>query len=366
VVSKDMDNDQLLDRGLEVLRRSYAFLFKVADRKGHWGETRCTALAATAVDLREDGNSQWLKAAKRWLLSEQISDKMADGSWGEEVWDTAMAVISLKDIGMSSRDPALVRAINWLSGLFSRNGRANWHDEPWETSWALMAILKCGYVPNVVKVRECMEWLASLVAPNGLLVSPHYSAYFLQLERESQKASLPADARKNLEAVSRRCSDYLLSTLRSSDPASLWMSEAWANGQILWMLCCVHSFPVKDAHLVDKALKWFETNQNVDGSFGDVEDTACAIIGLYKLMEELDDYMEGLPHSKHRQPIEKRFRKTIPVPPLHYRYKLFAYDPETQIYAVQFSRAFFNTVATISAIIGFFAAVVALWQYFHG
>jgi hypothetical protein len=361
-----MDNDQIFERGFEVLRQSYTFLFNVADRKGHWGETRGTALAALAVNLREDANSPWLKSARQWLLSEQISGGTAAGCWGEEVWDTAMALISMKDLGVSSRDPAVVHALNWVSSLFSRNGRANWHDEPWETSWALMAILKCGNIPENVKVRECLEWLASLIDSHGLLVSPHYSAYFILLVKESHKASLPTDARKNLETFSQRCSDYLLSNLRSCDPATLWMNEAWANGQILWMLCSVNLLPVEELLLLDKVILWFEKNQNADGGFGDVEDTACAIIGLYKLLEELDDHAKTSPQSRRKQSIEARLRKAVPVPFLHQKYRLFTYNREARIYSMNFGKTFFKVIAIISGIIGFLAAILAFWEHFYG
>jgi len=53
---KCLDNDQIFERGFEVLRQSYTFLFNAADRKGNWEETRGTAMAALAVNLREDGN----------------------------------------------------------------------------------------------------------------------------------------------------------------------------------------------------------------------------------------------------------------------------------------------------------------------
>src|SRR5207245_2481929 len=118
--------------------------FRTGSGNGNWSEARSTALAGICLNFRESGDSVWLRSITQWIEKNQINEGEAAGSWGEEVWDTAMCLLALKSFGISSKDSVIQNGIRWILSLYSLNGRKNWHDEPWETSWALLAILTSG------------------------------------------------------------------------------------------------------------------------------------------------------------------------------------------------------------------------------
>jgi hypothetical protein len=275
------DEAALKDRLVTSISNAYCWLFSAADPAGHWNEVRSTALAGIALCRREAGGCPWLDAIRDWLLSKQVGMGADRGSWGEELWDTSMAMLALLELRVLPSDPAIQRALWWQKDLFGANDHHNWHDEPWETSWSLLAGLKVrqrgGGEPQWDTVKA-LDWLQGLQDAEGRIVAPHYTAYFVSI-----CAELPEHLRGEgrFDAAERAAAGYLNRTWRDS---VLWSGEAWSNGQILWILASAGRLDLGD----DRAARltgWFTSHQAADGSWGrDVEDTASAILGLYALL----------------------------------------------------------------------------------
>jgi len=350
----------------ELLRSSYGFLFSVASKKGHWSEIRCTALAAMCLELREEGSSRWINAVKTWMQEQQLTDGPVRGSWGEEIWDSALCIIALKELQVSSRHKSVENGLSWIAGLFSVNGRNNWHDEPWETSWALLAILRTGRIPPKVDVGAAIQWLASLQDDSGKIVSPHYTAYFLLINHFSGKVILGHEVRALLDRSVAKCQAYLIETLGVSEAERLWAGEAWANGQILWCLCLSSRFPLADHALVEKTISWFEQNQSSEGNWSDVEDTASATLGLAALLRNLLGLRAVIRRSNKDvdREFERRLAGAVPIPKLSIHKGLIERDPETGYIAINFREATGRLVVafitTVALALGLFASVKEL------
>jgi len=355
---------QRIEAVIELLKDSYAFLFRAASKSGHWNEIRCTALAAMCLELREDGSSRWLNAIKTWMESEQSTEVC--GSWGEEIWDSAMCIIALKDLGVTSNDPIVDKGLTWIASLFSVNGRNNWHDEPWETSWALIAFLKAGRIPENVDAAAAMKWLSSLQDKSGKIIAPHYTAYFLLINHFSErKINLSDEIRKELEDTAQKCQNYLVKSLRESDPNHLWTGEAWANGQILWSLCLPDRFPVADDKLILKTISWFEENQKTDGNWSDIEDTASAILGLAALSKNLLKY-EAKQLKIHRdinREFENRLRKAVPVPFLNIKKRFFEREKETGYFVINVKESTAKYLGGTVGVLGVVASMIQIYLY---
>jgi len=353
---------QRIEAVIELLKDSYAFLFRAASKSGHWNEIRCTALAAMCLELREDGSSRWLNAIKTWMESEQSTEVC--GSWGEEIWDSAMCIIALKDLGVTSNDPIVDKGLTWIASLFSVNGRNNWHDEPWETSWALIAFLKAGRIPENVDAAAAMKWLSSLQDKSGKIIAPHYTAYFLLINHFSErKINLSDEIRKELEDTAQKCQNYLVKSLRESDPNHLWTGEAWANGQILWSLCLPGRFPVADDKLILKTISWFEENQKTDGNWSDIEDTASAILGLAALSKNLLKY-EAKQLKIHRdinREFENRLRKAVPVPFLNIKKRFFEREKETGYFVINVKESTAKYLGGTVGVLGVVASMIQIY-----
>jgi len=279
MIPKDFEHIQHSQRFFNILARSYNYLFAAANKKGHWDELRSTALVGLCLILHEEKNSMWLTTVKNWIESKQDKE---NGCWGEEIWDTGMCLIFLIEMGLGYKYDAVNKAHLWLMKLYSTNKRFNWHDEPWETFWGLISILHSKHIPPALNLDRTLEWYCLLQDASGRIVAPHYTVYFLMLYSYIAKNKLISSYEKYSQAA-LNCESYLCAILNGSDDI-LWTGEAWSNGQMLWMITTSGNCNLSE-HDINKVLLWFEEHQDPDGGYGDVEDTACAILGIYSLLK---------------------------------------------------------------------------------
>jgi hypothetical protein len=325
--------DRFLIKTDDLLVKAYKFLFESGCAEGHWNEARSTALAGMCIEWAVPNGHPWRDAVKKSVFDSQITTGPDAGSWGDEIWDTAMSVLALKDLGVSSHDTPILQALGWISNHFSLNGRGNWHDEPWETCWALIALLQSGTFEHV-DVREPLKWLLAFQDEQGQILAPHYTAYFIHICTLLPKANLPQGIRENIQTGRRRAADFLIQMLQTSK-SGLWTGEAWSNGQILWMLASAHEFPVADESSVTKVLDWFTSTQKSEGNWADVEDTASAVLGLTRLVQAL---MPSVSDQDAENRVRGYLLGIITVPTLQLNLRLVQYQPQIDCYSINLTK----------------------------
>lgn len=264
----------------------YSWLFERGVGQGHWNEVRSTALAGLCLSLREPIDASWSVAVREWLLSRQVDMGAGQGSWGEELWDTSMAMLALLHLGVAPKDPAIQGAVEWQWRLFGLSGNDSWHDEPWETSWCLLSGLHVQLYGGAVPWNSAAaaRWLRSLQDSRGRLIAPHYTAYFVWIYEELAKQS---SATLELEDAAARSTRYLQTAWNES---ALWSGEPWSNGQILWCLASTGRLQIDDADRVGQIVAWFLAEQDPEGGwYQDVEDTASVILGLHAVLLRLEE-----------------------------------------------------------------------------
>jgi hypothetical protein len=269
-----------------MLTRAYLWLFRTAKPGGHWGEVRSTALAGLCLGYVMPQNSRWVRGVQSWLRRQQTSMGEGKASWGEELWDTSMAVIALLRLGTSPQDPMIQSALQWQLNLYDQNGHRNWHYEPWETSWTVLSLLEAAPKGTFRgEAYQATQWLVGLQDVSGRIVAPHYTAYFLQIySKLKERGELRHD--HAFGQAKNRALDYLMSSI---DPNRLWTGEAWSNGQILWSLLAAAELDEFGPDVVRPIAQWFERTQHEEGCWGhDAEDTASSILGLYQLVRRLE------------------------------------------------------------------------------
>lgn len=359
----------LENRIIDLLIGGFTYLADNASQKGHWGEVRSTSLAGMCLQLREPGGSKWLTAVREWLFSQQVMDESSTGSWGEEVWDSAMCLLALRELDVSSREARLNAGIQWVGSLFSANGRSNWHDEPWETSWALIALLRIGRIPEHVDVSKAMQWLASLQNAEGRLISAAYSAYFVLIEHWARTSGLVSP--DEFRDAAGGASAYLHREWQESSPETLWGGEAWLNGQVLWALGHAGQINATELPLLDKAVQWFETTQEPSGNWSDIEDTASALLGLHRILWALMRERIGEERSAREldELLENRIRKAVPMPTLRIKRRLVEHDTEAGYLSLNIRDSTLRVVLTTGAflavgLVGWVADILSLIQEF--
>jgi len=301
------DMMELAVRADRLVQQALSWLTDQGKYHGHWGEVRSTALAAMCLSRRVP-NSPWIPALRNWILDQQKDLQEENiASWGEEIWDTAMALIALSDLGIR-KCPEIEKAFNFLIKLYNLSGRNNWHDEPWETSWAILAFCKYPHLfhllpseteafdPKAAVYNACL-WLSSLQdKEDGKIVAPHYTGYFLLITNGVHNYLARHFSHENLQILRQsatRASEYLIGFWQSSERAfreRLWTGEPWSNGQITWALAESGNLLSADIGLSQAIVDWFSDtprNRSEQGNWKDVEDTCSSVLGLDALIAAL-------------------------------------------------------------------------------
>ena len=83
--------EEFVEKIYFLMLKAYDYLYNTGKKDGHWEDIRGTALAGIAFDIKEEPNSLWIRLIRDKIIKDQIKDGEVSGSWGEEIWDTAMS-----------------------------------------------------------------------------------------------------------------------------------------------------------------------------------------------------------------------------------------------------------------------------------
>jgi hypothetical protein len=358
-------DDHIEDNIYKIVTRADESFFNSGQGIGNWEFVDYTSLVMLALAHREPKNSPWLQMPKKWLLSKQESEDIESGSWNDEVFDTAIAIMALMKVGTSPTDPVIVQGLEYLQNIYHANGRPNWEDEPWETSWAILAIFESGDMGLAEEICHAVGWLRDLQDEDGCIISPHYTSYFVKivsiLKNKQDRMGICAREFQKFERSSASAVHYLVELM---DEKILWTGEAWSNGQILWALASTDNFPFDDLHLTSMAVDWFMKNQGADGKWCENDDTACAVLGLVALLRGHISY-----HNKDTSSSEdvgtiifNHFRRLY-QPQKLLMGKKFVEVLDDGTTTLNFSPRMRKIVTIIFAIVSGLTVIVAAWEY---
>jgi hypothetical protein len=278
-------------------------LIKEGCELGNWEDTRGTgdALIALQEVIMSDQYPNLKKSSfstikKNAIYSEDLT------SWGEEVWDTAIAIIALT----KERKPdveLIGKSVKWLLSIFNR-GEPSWYSEPWETLWALIALYEAFKIlPEEAKNFNPVppiQWLLRLYDDqSGILVNDHYTAQLLivltkWLDNEFIISS-EDELAERLQRMRIKSADYFIKKISFSENDELWTSETWANSLIIWGLADAGAINWKKTN-VQKIIALL--NNELKKADLPTEDRAFSIIALSKLYQLLSNTaLEQLPEG---------------------------------------------------------------------
>jgi CHAT domain-containing protein len=210
------------------------------------------------------------------LTSTLIRRQAVNGSWNDELWDTAWAGKALYDVGYGINDPPMQKAFRFIEANQDPL-TGTWYDELFET--LLVLDLMARVVPEKMSSLgdTSLRWLASLQKPDGSVIAARQTGMVASLFCLTRKLGLTSD-----EQVIELGIQYIR---RELEEKPIWNSASWSNYYPFQALLDYGA--TLDDPLVAKAVDWFLASQESDGQWRQVsglDDTAMSVLALSSLL----------------------------------------------------------------------------------
>lgn|GEM_PF-5922633 len=210
------------------------------------------------------------------LTSALIRRQAVNGSWNDELWDTAWAAKALHDVGYTIKDPAMQRALRFIEANQDPL-TGTWYDELFETLLVLDLIARIAPEKMSTLGDVSLNWLASLQKPDGSVIAVRQTGMVASLFCLTRKLGLTSN-----EQVIESAIRYIHSDMGKKP---IWNSASWSNYYPLQALLDYGA--TLDDPLVSKAVDWFLATQEPDGNWQQVsglDDTAMGVLALSGLL----------------------------------------------------------------------------------
>ena len=144
--------------------------------------TALSVLALIEAQKHGYGNpetAQMIEEGLQWLENTRHPDGGCSEALNLNIWDTALSVITLLDVGMPADDNVIQRACNWLidnqnrdggwafSGVAKREGYVNLPSDADDSALATLALLKSGFSVAHDTVSKGLDWLREHQGKDG-------------------------------------------------------------------------------------------------------------------------------------------------------------------------------------------------------
>lgn len=241
-------------------------------KAGHWADVRTTSEAILALLASgENMQSQHLRYAGDFLVG-SFKPEECGGSWGSELWDTALAVRALHKLAPKGHD-IVESAFHWMYTKQLADG--SFDGEPWDSLFVCLAALETGRFNRVAKT---IDWLVSLQTPQGVVISKQYSGLFCQVLAMAVELGMPGALHHKLHEATARALQFLWDEYC---PETLWGSGSWINAYVICGMLALKHSPLLNEH--DHILRWYMHQQAENGAWDDTVRTAIVLQALLEL-----------------------------------------------------------------------------------
>lgn len=286
------------------------------DRDGAWGGifpamiNSILALHLSGYNLDHPRIQKGLRALRHGY-AEEGERQLRIQSTVSPVWDTGLALVALRESGLSPRDPALLKAARWVMPKQIDNIYGDWQvkntqSEPggWAFEWendffpdlddtaiVMQALIKLDLgrdnVKKTERIRRGLQWMLGMQCRDG-----GWGAFDKDNDQELLNEIPFADLKSLLDPSTPDIVGHVLETLglmgyretfppikrainylrqAQKDDGSFFgrwgVNYLYGTGSVLTGLAAV-KFPMDDP-LVERAVYWLEAVQNRDGGFGE-------------------------------------------------------------------------------------------------
>jgi CHAT domain-containing protein len=199
-----------------------------------------------------------------------------NGSWNDELWDTAWASKALYDAGYKLSDPPLQKALRFIEANQDPL-TGTWYDEFFETVLVIDLIARIAPEKIESLCAPSLRWLESLQKSDGSVIAVRHTGMFASLFCLIQEQGGTSNGQHIESAI-----QFIR---RDLEKKTIWNSASWSNYYPLMAL--LDSGATLDDPLVAKAVDWFLNTQDSDGQWVQVsglDDTAMSVLALSSLL----------------------------------------------------------------------------------
>lgn len=211
------------------------------------------------------------------LINKLVRMQDDDGSWNQELYDSAFAALALHDVRKTSETQALSKVLAFAERI--KDDRCgNWYEEPFETMLAAEMCLKLKRKTLYPLIRRSIAWIIEFQHPTGMWLGARYTGMAISFLIRAQKA-LNSDYHQNIQKGVQWLRQSILRK-------GIWTSAAWSNSYALNGLLDANL--TLDDPAVRSAVQWFLDTQGTDGQWphvAPVADTALAVLVLSRFLK---------------------------------------------------------------------------------
>lgn len=247
---------------LSVLPAALTYLYEEG-KSGDWADVRTTAESVlTLIAFGESIQSPHLTYAADYLLACFKSENQG-GSWGSELWDTALAIRALQKLAPKGTSH-IEKAFEWIWSKRLSDG--SFDGEPWDTLFVCIAALEGGRSQQIL---QSLSWLISLQSERGSFISMYYTGLFCEVLGRALEAEIPSELRSDLHEAAIRGLYFLWDNFEAS---VLWTDGTWTNAYILSGILSLRHPQILGRY--DDIATWYRNHQLVNGAWDDCVRTA--------------------------------------------------------------------------------------------
>ncbi len=210
------------------------------------------------------------------LISTLLRRQATNGSWNDELWDTAWASKALYDAGYSISDQPLQRAVRFIEANQDPI-TGTWYDEFFET--ILVIDLLARVTPEKLETlcASSLRWLESLQKPDGSVIAVRHTGMVASLFCLIRQLGITSNDQLIESAIQH--------IRRDLEAKAIWNSASWSNYYPL--MAMLDYGATLEEPLIAKAVDWFLNTQDSDGQWLQVsglDDTAMSVLALSNLL----------------------------------------------------------------------------------
>jgi len=245
--------------------------------------TALSVLALIEAQKHGYGNAeshQMIEEGLQWLERTRHPDGGCSEALNLNIWDTALSIITLLDMGVSRDDDVIRKACNWLienqnwdggwafSGLVKIEGYVNLPSDADDSALATLALLKSGLSASHGAVSRGLDWLRQHQGKDG-----SWGTYVLgagdvgcvSITAHAIEACLIAEG---MEYEKRRAVLWLKKNMKKDG----YWSDLWLAKNTYGTACALSALikaGERDCPEVEKGVNWLQYTQNADGGWGE-------------------------------------------------------------------------------------------------